>query len=117
MVNLTISMMDAESGGWGGGGGGYYPQSEGEAQARLENGSDSSGNFLEDDQMEVELVDPALEMERLCKRALNCLENGNEAALETEMLRQHFETCKLQGTALRPVLLQNVARVLSAAQF
>lgn len=74
-------------------------------------------SLLETDQMEVDLVDPAHEMERLTRRALATLENGHEAALETEMLRQHLDTCQLQGTALKPALLAKITRVLSAAQF
>ncbi len=74
-------------------------------------------DFSGGDLMEVDLVDPAQEMERLTRRALASLENGYEAALETEMLRQHLETCKWQGTALKPALLVTITRVLSAAQF
>lgn len=118
MFHLVMSMMESDSsGGWGGSGGGYYPEPEpGPAEARLEQAGELSGNSLASDLIEVEITDPAVEMERLCRRAMACLENGHEAALETEMLRQHLETCKLQGTALKPVLLQSITRVLSAAQ-
>lgn len=115
---MVLSLLESDSsGGWGGAGGGYYPQPEqGQAEARLDHPEESNGNALEDDLIEVDITDPAREMERLCRRALTSLESGYEAALETEMLRQHLETCKLQGTALKPVLLQSIARVLSAAQ-
>jgi len=118
MFNLVMGLLETDSsGGWGGSGGGHYPQPEqGQAEARLDHAEERNGNALDSDLIEVDITDPAAEMEQLCQRALAGLESGYEAALETEMLRQHLESCKLLGTALKPVLLQKIMRVLSAAQ-